>query len=446
MASTSAEVPEGRDLAEWQQLEDTDDLERQGLTGRRWKGKSKDVDYGPDVPLSSIGEERTAANGSSKSYPPLSEEVAEERAVMENLKRWENTERLRRKAARDSRTSSVSSVPSPITELTRRASQALFRRSSDSTRGNATILRTESPTALDDLEQQRASAPPTRAKTDDAARNPFQDPAGAGSEIALVTPTTTNPFRPVNSPEERPRSDSTSTITGATPVQPVPRRPTLETLESSFLGESREGAHVPAARPIDIPTTPAPQHVYEGGGAVPARISGPEGMRIRRTVADAQEDEEELEREKRDGRWWTDWLCGLKERRDPGGQGGLRQDIYPRRDSQHASGQLYLALGGSGGSRIFGAIAQTIVNLDRGMNISGAVEAPRVHDQLFPTLVSIESEFGERELEGLKQRGHNTSVFDINLGVAEIQAVTLDEDGHIFAASDSRKNGIAAGW
>ncbi|KAL5631451.1 hypothetical protein ACGC1H_007092 [Rhizoctonia solani] len=113
---------------------------------------------------------------------------------------------------------------------------------------------------------------------------------------------------------------------------------------------------------------------------------------------------------------------------------------------EHGSGKLYLALGGSGGSRIFGAIAQTIINLDRGMDVSEAIEAPRVHDQLFPTLVSIESEFGERELEGLKQRGHNTSVFDINLGVAEIQAVTLDEEGHIFAASDSRKNGIAAGW
>ncbi|CAE6472341.1 unnamed protein product [Rhizoctonia solani] len=99
---------------------------------------------------------------------------------------------------------------------------------------------------------------------------------------------------------------------------------------------------------------------------------------------------------------------------------------------EHGSGKLYLALGGSGGSRIFGAIAQTIINLDRGMDVSEAIEAPRVHDQLFPTLVSIESEFGERELEGLKQRGHNTSVFDINLGVAEIQAVTLDEEGHIF--------------
>ncbi|CAE6482871.1 unnamed protein product [Rhizoctonia solani] len=113
---------------------------------------------------------------------------------------------------------------------------------------------------------------------------------------------------------------------------------------------------------------------------------------------------------------------------------------------EHASGKLYLALGGSGGSRIFGAIAQTILNLDRGMNISGAIEAPRVHDQLFPMVVSIESEFGERELDGLQQRGHNTSVFDINLGVAEIQAVAVDEDGHIFAASDSRKNGVAAGW
>ncbi|QRV94040.1 gamma-glutamyltranspeptidase [Ceratobasidium sp. AG-Ba] len=113
---------------------------------------------------------------------------------------------------------------------------------------------------------------------------------------------------------------------------------------------------------------------------------------------------------------------------------------------EHPSGEFYLALGGSGGSRIFGAIAQTILNLDRGMDVSQAVEAPRVHDQLFPTVVSIESEFGQEGLEGLKQRGHNTTVFDISLGVAEIQAVSLDEGGRISAASDSRKHGVAAGW
>lgn len=76
---------------------------------------------------------------------------------------------------------------------------------------------------------------------------------------------------------------------------------------------------------------------------------------------------------------------------------------------EHASGKFYLALGGSGGARIFGAIAQAVLNLDRGMNVSGAVEAPRVHHQLLPTVVTIESEFGNRELEGLEQRGHNVS-------------------------------------
>ncbi|KAG8691382.1 hypothetical protein FRC11_004495 [Ceratobasidium sp. 423] len=323
MASTSAEMPEGRDLTEWQRLEDADDLERQGLAGqRRWKGKSRDTDYSPDVALSSIDEERTQVNGVSKSYPPLSEEAAEERAVMENLKRWENTERLRRKAARESKTYSTSSAPSPITELTRRASLALFRRSTGSTRGSATVLRTESPAPLDDIEQRRHSAQPGRVNTADVARNPFRDPAGAASDVALVTPTTADPFTEASS-EGRERSDSTSTITGGvTPVQPVPKRPTLETMGSSFLGGAQGKAHAPTPRPIDLPTTPAPQHVYAGGGTVPARISGPEGMRIRRSVAEVQEEEEELEREKRDGRWWTDWLCGLKERKDPGGQGG----------------------------------------------------------------------------------------------------------------------------
>jgi len=51
-------------------------------------------------------------------------------------------------------------------------------------------------------------------------------------------------------------------------------------------------------------------------------MSAPEGMRVRRTVAEIQEQEEDMERERTEGRWWTDWLCGLKERRDPSGQGG----------------------------------------------------------------------------------------------------------------------------
>lgn len=105
-------------------------------------------------------------------------------------------------------------------------------------------------------------------------------------------------------------------------MQPTPQRPVLQALGSStFLTEEPQEVRIPGPRPLELPTTPAPQHLHEGGGKIPARMSGPpEGMRVRKTAAQVQEEEEELERERRDGRWWTDWLCGLKEKGDPNGQ------------------------------------------------------------------------------------------------------------------------------
>ncbi|KAB5595997.1 Mitogen-activated protein kinase organizer 1 [Ceratobasidium theobromae] len=317
---------ESRDLAEWNQLDDSDRDEEQEVGRKgRWKGKSKMADFGADDPeigistrmTSSMDDERGAGNESGRSYPPLSEEAAEERAVIENLKRWETAERLRRKAVRESRALSTSSTPSPLAELGRRASLLLFRRSTGSNRGGATILRSESPTTLDDIEQQHNPHRLVRTETDDTTRNPFRDPAAAASDAALVSPKSANPFQPDVASRGRERADSTSTITGGTtPVQPTPQKP----LGSAFFIEEN-GAHVPAPRPLDLPTTPAPQHIYVGGGAVPAKMSGPgEGMRIRRTLVETREEEEELERERIEGRWWTDWLCGLKEKRDPAGQ------------------------------------------------------------------------------------------------------------------------------
>jgi len=80
------------------------------------------------------------------------------------------------------------------------------------------------------------------------------------------------------------------------------------------------------------------------------------------------------------------------------------------------------------------------------MDISQAVELPRVHDQLFPLETSVESTFCDAILHALQEKGHNITVFDINLGVAEVQAVSVDKDGSVTAASDSRKNGIAAAY
>lgn len=82
---------------------------------------------------------------------------------------------------------------------------------------------------------------------------------------------------------------------------------------------------------------------------------------------------------------------------------------------EHGSGALYASLGGSGGSRIFGAVAQVLLNLDWGMNVSAAVEEPRLHDQLFPAMVTLETAFESEFVDALKERGHNVTMFDINL-------------------------------
>jgi gamma-glutamyltranspeptidase/glutathione hydrolase/leukotriene-C4 hydrolase len=50
-------------------------------------------------------------------------------------------------------------------------------------------------------------------------------------------------------------------------------------------------------------------------------------------------------------------------------------------------GRFILAIGGSGGSRIFGAVVQTLLLLDWGYDLQHAVEEPRVHNQLLPAYV-----------------------------------------------------------
>ncbi|TIB47074.1 hypothetical protein E3P80_01911 [Wallemia ichthyophaga] len=108
-------------------------------------------------------------------------------------------------------------------------------------------------------------------------------------------------------------------------------------------------------------------------------------------------------------------------------------------------GKMLTAMGGSGGSRIFTSVFQTLLHILGGSDPSSAIEAPRVHDQLFPPIATFESGFSPRLINEMKERGHNTTVFDFNLGAANVQAITA-EDGTLFAASDSRKNGIAAAY
>lgn len=112
---------------------------------------------------------------------------------------------------------------------------------------------------------------------------------------------------------------------------------------------------------------------------------------------------------------------------------------------EHPNGSFYLAIGGSGGSRIFGTIFQVLLNLDWGLDVGAAIEAGRLHDQLYPLILDAENIYERDILCDLRRRGHNVTVFDINRVAAVIQAV-VQHNSTIYAASDSRKNGIAAGY
>lgn len=110
-------------------------------------------------------------------------------------------------------------------------------------------------------------------------------------------------------------------------------------------------------------------------------------------------------------------------------------------------GQFELSLGGSGGSRILTSVLQVILNVyNHDYNLMEAVEAPRVHHQLMPNVVDIESGYSASDVKFLSTRGHNVTVSDILLAKSEVQAVMREADGTVFAASDSKKHGVAAGY
>jgi gamma-glutamyltranspeptidase/glutathione hydrolase/leukotriene-C4 hydrolase len=73
---------------------------------------------------------------------------------------------------------------------------------------------------------------------------------------------------------------------------------------------------------------------------------------------------------------------------------------------EHPDGSFYLALGASGGSKIFPAMFQVILNLDWGLDISSAIEYGRLHHQLYPEWIDADVVYPRKLLADLERRGH----------------------------------------
>lgn len=92
-------------------------------------------------------------------------------------------------------------------------------------------------------------------------------------------------------------------------------------------------------------------------------------------------------------------------------------------------------------------IVKTMLNVyNYDLNIMDAIENPRIHHQLMPHVVDIEAGYPASEIAYLRSVGHNVTIFDRALAKAEIQAVMRQADGFVYASSDTRKHGIAAGY
>ena len=78
-------------------------------------------------------------------------------------------------------------------------------------------------------------------------------------------------------------------------------------------------------------------------------------------------------------------------------------------------GDPFMCLGTPGGTRIFAAVCQAIINvIDFSMTIQQAVEAPRIWTMgILGTLgdkLQVEPQFPEETLNGLRKRGHEVVV------------------------------------
>ncbi|KAK0741019.1 nucleophile aminohydrolase [Schizothecium vesticola] len=105
--------------------------------------------------------------------------------------------------------------------------------------------------------------------------------------------------------------------------------------------------------------------------------------------------------------------------------------------AEREGGEVVLATGAAGGSRIVSATAETVWRvLGRGMGLEEAVRGSRVHDQLIPAETLVEEGVEESVVRGLMERGHNVTV--VGVGLSAVHGVVRGEDGVFEAVGETR--------
>ncbi|XP_067008802.2 scoloptoxin SSD14 [Anabrus simplex] len=103
-----------------------------------------------------------------------------------------------------------------------------------------------------------------------------------------------------------------------------------------------------------------------------------------------------------------------------------------------------LVVGAAGGTKITTATAlASLFNLYFNMDIKEALDARRIHHQLFPMTLQYEEGFLEKYVKGLEAIGHKTEKFAV--GGSSVTAISV-EDEKVYANSDFRRGGTTSGF
>jgi len=107
-------------------------------------------------------------------------------------------------------------------------------------------------------------------------------------------------------------------------------------------------------------------------------------------------------------------------------------------------GKPFLVTGSPGGSRIITAVLQVVVNvIDRGMDIAGAVAAPRVHNQWLPDQVFAESALADDIVAALEARGDKVVA---QRPFTSANSIMTTPEGFVGAADPRTRGALAVGY
>ena len=107
-------------------------------------------------------------------------------------------------------------------------------------------------------------------------------------------------------------------------------------------------------------------------------------------------------------------------------------------------GKPFLVTGSPGGSLIINTVLQVVTNvIDRGMDIAGAVSAPRVHDQWKPDIVFAEPGLAGDIVTALQTRGDTVMVRRLPTSA---NSILITPAGFVGAADPRTRGAIAVGY